>query len=66
MATTGRADNSRTEYCPSCRTDQPHDVSITLLTENEDSDNAAYSREPYRVAVCRICGRRTERRMNDA
>ncbi|CCQ32183.1 hypothetical protein HLRTI_002757 [Halorhabdus tiamatea SARL4B] len=66
MATTGRTDNSRTEYCPSCGSDQPHDVSITLLTENEDSDNAAYSREPYRVAVCRVCGRRAERRMNDA
>ena len=66
MATTSRVDNSRSEYCPSCGSNQPHDVSITLRTENEESANAAYSREPYRVAVCRVCGRQSERRMNDA
>jgi len=66
MATANQTANIRTEYCPGCETDQPHDVSIRLQTENEASDNAAYSREPYRVAVCQSCGRGTERRMNDA
>ncbi|WEL17588.1 MULTISPECIES: hypothetical protein [unclassified Halorhabdus] len=66
MATANQATNTRVEYCSSCRGEHPHDVSITLLTENEASDNAAYSREPYRVSVCRSCGQRTERRMNDA
>ncbi|WP_135662063.1 DUF7835 family putative zinc beta-ribbon protein [Halorhabdus rudnickae] len=54
------------EYCPSCGTERPHGVSVTLVTESDETDNAAYSREPYRVSECLNCGRRTERRMNDA
>ncbi|WP_079891660.1 DUF7835 family putative zinc beta-ribbon protein [Halorhabdus utahensis] len=66
MATANQTANTRTEYCPSCERNRPHGVSIRLHTENEASANAAYSREPYRVAVCQSCGHRTERRMNDA
>ncbi|MFB6202033.1 MAG: hypothetical protein ABEI98_08480 [Halorhabdus sp.] len=66
MATTEQATDEVTEYCPSCGHEQRHDVSITLVTESDETTNEAYSREPYRVSECRVCGRRTERRMNDA
>ncbi|QGN06448.1 hypothetical protein Hrd1104_03485 [Halorhabdus sp. CBA1104] len=66
MASTDHATDSMMEYCPSCGTDQPHAVSLTLVTESDDRTNAAFSREPYRVRQCRVCGRETRRRMNDA
>ena len=66
MATTQRRTDRMAEYCPSCGTERPHNVSVTIVTESDETTNAAYSREPYRVSECRHCGRRTEQRMNDA
>jgi len=66
MASTQRATDDMTEYCPTCGCERAHDISIELVTESDTATNAAFSREPYRVSVCRSCGRRTERRMNDA
>ncbi|WP_181686511.1 DUF7835 family putative zinc beta-ribbon protein [Halorhabdus salina] len=66
MASTDQATDTMMEHCPACGTDQPHAVSLALVTESDDQTNAAFSREPYRVRECRACGRETRRRMNDA
>lgn len=54
------------ERCDACAQETPHVVRIELRTESEDSNNAAYSREPYRVATCGFCGRTSSQRMNNA
>ncbi|MFC7200663.1 hypothetical protein [Halospeciosus flavus] len=54
------------EPCDNCGRETAHEVSIELLTESDDSENAAYSREPYRVTECRACGEESHQRMNDA
>jgi NAD-dependent dihydropyrimidine dehydrogenase PreA subunit len=65
MAT--RIDDDRlTEDCAECSRVTPHDVAITLLTESHQEQNAEFSREPYRVATCRVCGAETTTRMNNA
>lgn len=66
MASTHRRSDGIVEACPDCGTEQPHDVSIELLTEAAGAQNAAFSREPYRVAECMVCGETTQTRMNDA
>ncbi len=55
-----------TERCENCSSQTTHRVSVELRTENEGGENAAFSREPYRVATCRACGEETSQRMNDA
>ena len=65
MAT--RMDDDRVEEtCEACSRETPHEVSITLLTESHKEENAEYSREPYRVAMCRVCGAERTTRMNNA
>lgn len=54
------------EPCSNCGGKQPHDVSIDILTESDNQENAAFSREPYRIAECRTCGETTTTRMNNA
>lgn len=54
------------EQCPECGREQPHEVSIDILTESNDEQNAEFSREPYRVAECKACGATTKTRMNNA
>lgn len=54
------------EDCSRCGSETPHAVSIQILTENADSDNAAFSREPYRVSRCLVCDDETAVRMNNA
>jgi CO dehydrogenase/acetyl-CoA synthase alpha subunit len=57
----------RQERCEACNRDTPHDVRIELRAESDDrGENAAFSREPYRVATCRRCDTSRARRMNDA
>lgn len=63
---TDEFDGSITEPCDACGRDTPHDVSIRLLTESQRAENAEFSREPYRVAVCRLCGAERSTRMNNA
>ncbi|WP_096389745.1 DUF7835 family putative zinc beta-ribbon protein [Halopenitus persicus] len=53
------------ERCADCREETHHRVRVEIRTESEDPENAAFSREPYRVAVCTRCGRETATRMND-
>ncbi|MFB9804104.1 hypothetical protein ACFFQF_00770 [Haladaptatus pallidirubidus] len=53
------------ERCDSCADETPHVVSIEIRTENEHAENSAFSREPYRISTCVVCGAETGQRMND-
>lgn len=55
-----------TEPCERCERETPHSVRIEFKTESKKRKNAAYSREPYRVATCTHCGHTTSLRMNNA
>ncbi|MFC4358764.1 hypothetical protein ACFO0N_12505 [Halobium salinum] len=55
-----------TEECTVCDTRTTHTVSIELVTESERERNAEFSREPYRVSECDVCGSEEKVRMNDA
>jgi hypothetical protein len=59
-------DDRMDEDCEQCSRETPHEVAITLLTESHKEENAEFSREPYRVATCRVCGAETTTRMNNA
>jgi hypothetical protein len=67
MATqpTSSADGLR-EPCSNCGTETVHDVRVEIRTESTKQENAEFSREPYRVAVCTRCGEETVQRMNNA
>ncbi|MCD2200097.1 hypothetical protein LPA44_09320 [Halobacterium sp. KA-4] len=58
--------DAMTEPCQNCGYETPHTVTVELRTESADDQNAAFSREPYRVATCRECGDVRAKRMNDA
>lgn len=55
-----------TETCDACERDTPHSVSIQLQTESTKTENSEFSREPYRVSECMVCGAETALRMNNA
>ena len=59
-------DGGMSEECVECGRETPHEVSIQLLTESRKQENAEFSREPYRVSVCRVCGTEESVRMNNA
>ncbi|WP_438267359.1 DUF7835 family putative zinc beta-ribbon protein [Haladaptatus halobius] len=59
------ADSQLVERCDNCAAMTPHQVTIKLITENEDSQNAAFSREPYRITECQQCAATRKQRMND-
>jgi len=64
MAT--RIDDERmAEECEECNRETPHEVEIRLLTESKKTENAQFSREPYRVSMCRACGAEETVRMNN-
>ncbi len=65
MATTRDSFDGMTEFCDSCDTDTLHQVSVQMRTESTKTENAQFSREPYRVAECQRCGTRSSQRMND-
>jgi hypothetical protein len=56
----------RLESCDRCGCETPHEVFVHLFVESSREENAAYSREPYRVSVCQRCDAETVRRMNGA
>ncbi len=66
MATTPNTIPDVTEECGACGTSTPHTVSIEILTESPNPENAEFSREPYRVSKCNICGETEKTRMNNA
>lgn len=63
---TRMGDDGMTEACSQCGRETPHEVSIQLLTESRKEENAEFSREPYRVSACRVCGAEESVRMNNA
>ncbi len=67
MATTKQGVDHE-EGCTACGSETPHAVSVEILTESPDteSENAAFSREPYRVSTCLVCGTTETTRMNNA
>lgn len=66
MASKTPRSDGMTESCDNCGRETPHTVSVELKTESETAENAEFSREPYRVSECRVCGERTTTRMNNA
>lgn len=66
MATTDSRANERSEHCPTCDRETAHTVSLQIVTESDSVDNAVFSREPYRVSECLVCGETTAVRMNNA
>ena len=54
------------EACADCGRDTPHAVSVQIETESSKTENAEFSREPYRVSECQVCGATTSTRMNNA
>jgi rRNA maturation protein Nop10 len=54
------------EVCTDCGRDTPHAVSVQIETESSKTENAEFSREPYRVSECQVCGATTSTRMNNA
>jgi hypothetical protein len=65
MATTPD-DPDMAEPCSTCDRETPHAVRVEILTESSQPENAAFSREPYRVSECQVCGTTTKIRMNNA
>lgn len=65
MATKAGASTERSEFCEYCGRETTHSISLQLVTESDRSDNAEFSREPYRVKECLTCGERTAIRMNN-
>lgn len=66
MATKGGDLADMTEDCTDCGRATPHSVAVKILTESGKRENAEFSREPYRVSECRICGQTSTTRMNNA
>ena len=66
MAHTTPPTDSMDEHCDDCGNQTRHEVRVELRTESTDPENAAFSREPYRVSMCRRCGHETSTRMNNA
>ena len=66
MATQPSDPDSVRENCTDCDGETLHDVRVEIRTESEDEENSEFSREPYRVSVCAVCGVETATRMNNA
>ena len=66
MSATNGAQDEMAEQCDNCGRETPHTVTVQIMTESSRPENAEYSREPYRVSECRVCGAQTALRMNNA
>ena len=66
MSATDDGFDGMLEECPSCGHETPHEVSVEIMTESSSPKNAEYSREPYRVSECQVCGTESALRMNNA
>lgn len=53
------------EWCDHCLAETPHTVAIRILSESDEPDKEAYSRQPYRQTQCRDCGEADMIRLND-
>jgi len=65
MATSNDPFPAMTEDCENCDRPTPHHVEVRILRESNSGENVAYSREPYRISECTICGQERTIRMND-
>lgn len=54
------------ELCENCEAETPHDIHIGIRIESSKQENAEFSREPYRISTCVICGMESVIRMNNA
>jgi hypothetical protein len=67
MSVNTRADDGdMVEACTTCGRETAHAVSVEIRTESQKTENAEFSREPYRVATCLVCGGEDTVRMNNA
>ncbi|MFW6321675.1 MAG: hypothetical protein ACOC0Z_07465 [Halohasta sp.] len=66
MATTPSSPDNTVEYCSHCGRETQHVVRVEIRTESQKTENAEFSREPYRVTRCVDCGAETTMRMNNA
>ncbi|MFB6207137.1 MAG: hypothetical protein ABEJ05_11500 [Haloglomus sp.] len=67
MSVNARSDDGDVvEECTTCSRETAHQVSVEIRTERQKTENAEFSREPYRVATCLVCGEEDTVRMNDA
>jgi ribosomal protein L37E len=66
MATPQESINAVTEECERCGFSTKHQVTVEILSESQDGDNAQFSREPYRISECQVCGSTKAIRMNNA
>lgn len=67
MSVKPRADDGEMiETCAACGRETPHEVSVEIRTESTKPENAEFSREPYRVSSCLVCGDEETVRMNNA
>ncbi|MFB6125802.1 MAG: hypothetical protein ABEJ79_00670 [Halolamina sp.] len=53
------------ERCSNCGRETLHGITVEIRTESSKTENAEFSREPYRVATCRKCGTESATRMNN-
>ena len=66
MAAYSTTNGDQIEPCERCGDETPHAVRIEIRTESTKRENAQFSREPYRVATCVVCGAESTIRMNNA
>lgn len=66
MATRNQNFQAITEACNECQRETPHEVRVQIRTESQKRENAEFSREPYRVTECELCGETSSQRMNNA
>jgi len=66
MASRTPSSEKMAESCDNCGRETAHSVSVELKTESTKAENAQFSREPYRVTECRVCGEQRSQRMNNA
>lgn len=61
--------DSEMEHCETCGEETEHRLSISIIEEGDSSElgsqYASYSREPYRVAECVVCGTQNTQRINN-
>lgn len=63
MPTTSNPDDM-VEACEACGRETPHTVTIQIVAESTNPQPPEYSREPYRVSECCVCGHERVQRMN--
>lgn len=67
MAAADNPHDEMEERCENCERITSHHVEIRLLVPGStDRPTAKFSRHPFRVARCRVCGEESHRRAGEA